>query len=97
MEDIAPKIDKSQYGNQKGTSTEHLIVKLMDRILRLLDNNNTQSAVIASMLDWSSAFDPSLAIEKFLKMGVRPSLVPVLVGLGTMMHIQADRIFHPEQ
>jgi hypothetical protein len=35
------------------------------------------------MLDWSSAFDrqdPTLAIEKFLKMGVRPSLVPVLAS-----------------
>ena len=83
MEDIAPKIDKSQYGNQKGTSTEHLIVKLMDKILRLLDKNNNKSAVIASMLDWSSAFDrqdPTLAIEKFIKMGVRPALIPVLVS-----------------
>ena len=83
LEDISPKIDKSQYGNQKGTSTEHMVVNLMDRILRLLDNNNNQSAVIASLLDWSSAFDrqdPTLAIEKFLKMGVRPSLVPVLVS-----------------
>ena len=83
LEDISPKIDKSQYGNQKGTSTEHMVVNLMDRILRLLDNNNNQSAVIASLLDWSSAFDrqdPTLAIEQFLKMGVRPSLVPVLVS-----------------
>ena len=65
------------------TSTEHLIVKLMDKILRLLDNNTNKSAVIASMLDWSSAFDrqdPTLAIEKFLKMGVRPALIPVLVS-----------------
>ena len=55
----------------------------MDIILQLLDKNNNQSAVIASMLDWSSAFDrqdPTLAIEKFLKMGVRPSLVPVLAS-----------------
>ena len=83
MEDISPKIDKSQYGNQKGTSTEHLMVNLVDKILKLLDNNNNKSAVIASMLDWSSAFDrqdPTLAIEKFLKMGVRPSLVPVLAS-----------------
>ena len=28
MEDIAPKIDTSQYGNQKGTSTEHLLSTL---------------------------------------------------------------------
>ena len=81
MEDIAPKIDVSQYGNQKGTSTEHLVVNLMDKILQLLDSNNTRSAVIASLVDWSSAFDrqdPTLAIEKFIKMGVRPALVPIL-------------------
>ena len=53
MQDIGPNIDRSQYGNQKGTSTEHLIVSLMDRLLRLLDNNNNCSAVIAAMLDWS--------------------------------------------
>ena len=69
MEDIAPKIDTSQYGNQKGTSTEHLLVNLMDKILQLLDNNNNCSAVIASLVDWSSAFDrqdPTLAIQKFI-------------------------------
>ena len=83
MEDIAPKIDRSQYGNQKGTSTEHLMVNLMDKLLRLLDNNNNRSAVIASLVDWASAFDrqdPTLAIEKFIKMGVRPALIPVLVS-----------------
>ena len=83
MEDISHNIDPSQYGNQKGTSTEHMIVCLMDKVLQLLDNNNNKSAVIATLIDWSSAFDrqdPTLAIEKFIKMGVRPSLVPVLVS-----------------
>ena len=83
MEDIGSKIDKSQYGNKKGISTEHMMVNLMDKILKLLDNNNNRSAVIASMVDWASAFDrqdPTLAIEKFLAMGVRPALVPILVS-----------------
>ena len=83
LEDIGPNIDSSQYGNQKGTSTEHLIVNLMDRILKLLDNNNSCSSIIASLVDWASAFDrqdPTLAIEKFIKMGVRPALIPVLVS-----------------
>ena len=83
LEDISPKIDRSQYGNQKGISTEHMMVNLMDKILRLLDNNNTCSAVLAAMVDWASAFDrqdPTLAIQKFLKMGVRPALIPVLVS-----------------
>ena len=83
MEDISPNIDRSQYGNQKGTGIENLVINLMDRLLNLLDKNSNCSAVIASMLDWSSAFDrqdPTLAIKTFLKMGVRPSLVPVLVS-----------------
>ena len=91
MEDIAPNIDRAQYGNQKGTSTEHMIVNLMDRILKLLDNNNTCSAVIASMLDWSSAFDrqdPTLAIQKFIEMCVRPALIPVLVSYLTDREMQ---------
>ena len=84
LEDIAPKIDKSQFGNQKGTSTEHMLVSLMDRILKLIDQNPNRAAVVASMLDWSSAFDrqdPTKGVQKFLSMGVRPALVPILGGL----------------
>ena len=76
-------MDKAQYGNQKGTTTEHLLVNLMDKILKLIDQNPNRSAVIASMLDWASAFDrqdPTLAIQKFIKMGVRASLIPILVS-----------------
>ena len=55
----------------------------MDKLLKLLDNNSSCSAVIAAMVDWVSAFDrqdPTLAIEKYIKMGVRPALIPVLVS-----------------
>ena len=79
LKDIGPNIDEAQFGNQKRTSTEHLLVKLMDKILKLIDQNPIRSAVIASMLDWSSAFDrqdATLAIKKFLKMGVRPAGQP---------------------
>ena len=98
MEDIAPKIDSSQYGNQKGTSTEHLLVKLMDKILQLLDNTNNCSAVIASLVDWSSAFDhqdPTLAIQKFIKMGVRPALIPILASYLTdrQMQVRYNNIY----
>ena len=91
MEDISPKLDKSQYGNQKGTGTEYMIVCLMDKVLQLLDNNNSRSAVIAALVDWSSAFDrqdPTLAIEKFIKMGVRASLVPILASYLTDRKMQ---------
>ena len=91
LADISPNIDEAQFGNQPKTSTEHLLVKLMDKILKLIDQHPNRSAVIATMLDWSSAFDrqdPTLAIQKFLKMGVRPALLPVLVSYLTDREMQ---------
>ena len=44
-------------------------------------------------MDWSSAFDrqdPTLAIQKFLSLGVRHSLVPVLVSYFTEMQVKFD-------
>ena len=63
----------------------------MDKILKLIDENKNQSAVIATMLDWASAFDrqdPTLAIRKFLKMGVRTELIPVLSSYLTNRKMQ---------
>ena len=84
---------KAQYGNQKGTGTDHdhLLVNLMDRLLKLIDQNPDRSAVIASLLDWAAAFDrqdPTPAIQKFIKMGVRPALVPILVSYLTDREMQ---------
>ena len=42
-----------------------------------------QSAVIAASLDWSAAFDrqdPTLAIKKLIQIGVRSSLIPLLIS-----------------
>ena len=91
MTDIAPNIDSSQYANQKGTGTEHLMINFMDKLLKLLDKNNNCSAVIASLVDWASAFDrqdPTLAIQKFIKMGVRSSVIPLLVSYLTNREMQ---------
>ena len=46
LEDISGKIDLSQYGGKKGVGPEQMIVALMDRILSLLDQNTTRSAVM---------------------------------------------------
>ena len=83
MEDIEANIDIGQFGGQKGIGTEHMLVCYIDRIQQLLDRNPNKSAVIATSLDWAAAFDrqdPTIAVEKFLKMGVRPSLVPLLAN-----------------
>ena len=86
MEDLADNIDIGQFGGQAGVGTEHMIVCYIDRILQLLDTHADKAAVIATSLDWASAFDrqdPTLAILKFIKMGVRPALIPLLASYLT--------------
>ena len=39
LQDMKKYISPSQYAGQKGLSTEHLLVKLLDNILKALDNN----------------------------------------------------------
>ena len=58
---------------------------MIDRILSTLDTNNQKKsfAVIASFIDWDNAFPrqcPKLGIESFLRNGVRPSLIPLLIS-----------------
>jgi hypothetical protein len=60
-----------------------MIVFLLDRILKLLDQHPDSSAVIAASVDWMAAFDqqdPTIAIRKFIELGVRPSLIPLLIS-----------------
>ena len=86
MEDICKNLDIGQFGGQPGIGTEHMIVCMLDRILKLLDRHPDRSAIIMSLLDWSAAFDrqdPTLAIKKFIQLGVRPSLIPLLASYLT--------------
>ena len=83
IEDVFNKLDIGQFGGRKGMGTEHMIVCILDRILKLIDKYPDKSAVISASLDWAAAFDrqdPTLAIKKFIDMGVRPSLIPVLIS-----------------
>ena len=62
----------------------------MNRILYLLDNNSTRSAVIKAGVDWSSAFergDPTTTTTKFIKLGLRPSIVKLLTSYMTSRKI----------
>ena len=91
MEDVSENIDIGQFGGQGGIGTEHMIVCFMDRILQLLDSHPDKSAVIATSLDWSATFDrqdPTLAILKFIQLGVRPSLIPLLTSNLTNSKMQ---------
>ena len=58
---------------------------MMNQILTILDTNNEHEkyAVLAQLIDWSKAFDrqdPTLGIKAFIKNGVRPTLIPLLVS-----------------
>ena len=85
IEDMKKSRDPSQYGNSKGVSTEHYLIKMVDRILTVLDTNSQREAyaVVAQLVDWAQAFDrqcPKLCIESFVKNGVRKSIIPVLIS-----------------
>ena len=78
-------VDPSQYANQKGLSLQHYLIKMIDKILSDTDNNSKGevTAVLATLFDWKEAFPrqcPKLGIEAFIKCGVRPSLIPVLIN-----------------
>ena len=67
------------------------MVNFIDRIQYLLGRYPDKSAVIATSLDWAAAFDrqdPTLAIQKFIKMGVRASLIPLLISYLTDRKMQ---------
>ena len=83
IEDIGDKFDIGQFGGQGGIGTEHMLVCLVDRVLFLLDRFPDKSAVIAASVDWSAAFDhqdPTLAIKRFIEIGVRPCIIPILIS-----------------
>ena len=83
VSDMSGSLDPSQYGNQKGQSIQHYLVRMIHRILTVLDVNTKKEsfAVIASLIDWHNAFPrqcPKLGIKAFIESGVRPSLIPLL-------------------
>ena len=59
-----------------------MLVCMVDGILKLLDTPEGHALVISTQYDWSNAFDrqdPTKTVKKIIMMGVRPSLVPVLI------------------
>ena len=85
ISDMSDNIDPSQYSNQEGLSLQHYLIKMINKILIDTDNNSRGdvNAVIATLIDWKEAFPrqcPKLGIEAFIKCGVRPSLIPLLIN-----------------
>ena len=65
--------DPSQYGNMKGISVNHYLIKMIHEILFGLDKNSVDEkfAYFCSLVDWKQAFDrqcPTLGVMPLLKM-----------------------------
>ena len=85
ISDMEKTRDKSQYGNEKGISVNHYLIKMINEIVTAVDKNsaNEKFAVFCSFVDWRQAFDrqcPTLGVKSFVKNGVRNSLIPLIVN-----------------
>ena len=85
VSDMSELSDRAQYGNVKGVSVQHYLIKMLHQILLNLDksSNSESYAVILNMIDWSQAFDRvshKHGIQSFIDNGVRPSLIPILLS-----------------
>ena len=85
ISDMENSRDTSQYGNEKGLSVNHYLIKMINEILLSVDRNSASDklAVFCSMIDWRQAFDrqcPTLGVKSFVNNGVRNSLIPLLIS-----------------
>ena len=81
------KKDTSQYGNTKGLSINHYLIKMINTILTALDKNSTKEAMavllLCQMIDWKQAFPRQchkLGIQSFIRNGVRKEIIPILIN-----------------
>ena len=93
VEDMKPSMDPSQFANTKGLSTQHYLIKMLDRILSATDNSTRGEciAVLATMVDWKKAFPmqcPTLGVQSFVRNGVRASLIPVIASFFEGRHMR---------
>ena len=90
---VKTKMDPSQFANTKGLSTQHYLIKMLDRILSVTDNSTKGKcvAVLATLIDWKSAFPmqcPTLGVKSFIKNRVRASLIPVIASFFEGRHMR---------
>ena len=78
LADITNNIDMYQYGNLKGSSTSHYLIKLLDSVLKGLEK--PQNVAVITLLDFRKAFDlvdHGIAIRELFNLGCRNSLIPL--------------------
>ena len=83
--DMKDKLDPSQFGNQKNLSIQHYLIRLLHRIVSNVDRNSKGevNAVLCMFIDWKQAYSRqchTLGVQSFLKNGVLPALIPLLIS-----------------
>jgi hypothetical protein len=89
-QDILTKLNKTQFGGKQGVGTEHLIVAMIDRIKQVQDDPE-KLAIILNSYDWKGAFDrldPTLVTIKCIKLGIRSSIVRILIDFMSERKMQ---------
>ena len=82
-DDTTGKILTSQYGNCKGSSTTHYLLKLTDQAYKSTDLGQATTAIT---IDYSKAFDyvdHNVLIDKLIKLGVRGQLIKLISSFLT--------------
>lgn len=72
--------DPSQYGNTKGSSTTHYLIKLTDEACKSTDSGKATTAIT---IDYSKAFDlvdHSTLIKKLSELGIRNNLLKLIIS-----------------
>ena len=78
--DIKGKLDSNQYGNCKGASTTHYLIKLTDQAFKSTDKGLATTFVT---IDYSKAFDyvdHDVLIQKLVQLGVRGKIINLLIS-----------------
>ena len=57
LEDLSENERFSQFGGKSGVGAEHMVVRMVDRILIVLETTQGRAAVISSQYDWQNAYD----------------------------------------
>ena len=71
--------DPTQYGNAKGCSTVHYLIKLTDEAYSSTDVGKATTAIT---IDYSKAFDlvdHNILIEKLVELGVRAKIIKLII------------------
>ena len=90
--DLKGKLDNTQYGNCRGSSTTHYLIKLTDQALSATDRGLATTAIT---IDYSKAFDyvdHSVLVEKLVELGVRGRVINLIVSfLSNRSHCTSIR------